>query len=621
MRTRSVLVVLVSVTLATAVALPAQAQGEPPPGGKRTLVVGNPAGTAVLPPDLPWNGLSRKLARPPSDSRATPFEKEGMNRTPRYDVTVSWLRDLAKDAPEVRLVSWGTSPEGRELWMAVVSASGAETPDGVREGGKAVVWIQGALHGDEPEGKDAGTMLVRDLAAGGNLRPLLERASLLFVPVVNPDGHERFSRYSSMGQRGPEETGRRNTSRNLDLDLDFTKADAAETRALIAAWRAWDPDLIVDVHSRRDTDDQYDITWGYNGPHTYAANGAAWLDTYFTPAATRDLEAHGHTPGDLVRWVDPENPDAGRREAVLGPESAVGSAGARGTSAVRVETQGFRTYERRVLGTRVLLETSFRAAGDHARELTGAKEADRKARPRTIVLLWGEAADRARSLPFHGITSSLNFSPVSAGTWVEWLGMPSETDVLRIPVTEADRSVSAPKAWWILPGWDEVTSVLELQGIRMERKEDPVTVNGTYCRFDSLEWARAPRQGRWRTQGTASWTRGPIDLPPGSFRVPADQPLAALAALLLEPDSPQSLFSWGFMNGIADVDGIAPVTVLEPTALRLVKDDPAVTRAFLNRLHEDPAFAGNVESRRFWFYRQTLYFDGRWMMLPIVREE
>jgi len=620
MRTRSAIILSLVLTAGTAGLRPAFSEEPSTSPAKRMLVVGDPRANPVLPPDLPWNGLSRKLALPAGDPRSTPFEKEGMNRTPRYAEMIAWLEELAERAPEVKLVSWGTSPQGRELWMAVVSATGAETPAALHEGGRAVVWIQGALHGDEPEGKDAGSMLARDLAAGGSLRPLLEKASLIFVPVVNPDGHERFSRYGSFGQRGPEETGRRNNSRNLDLDLDFLKADAVEVRALLAAWQVWQPDLILDVHSRRATDDQYDITWGYNGPHTYAANGAAWLDTYLTPSATRDLEAHGHTPGELVRWVDPEFPEQGRREAVLGPETAVGYAGARRLPAVRVETQGFRSYERRVLGTRVLLETTFRAAGNHGRELQGAEEADARARPRTFVLEWGDALTEGRTLPFKGETSVTNLSPVSGGTWMEWQGMVRDVDILRVSVTEPIRSVSSPRAWWVAAGWEDVVALLEIHGVEVERGQDAVTVEGAAYRFDSIEWGDGPRQGRWSVQATPIVARGPVEIPEGAVRIPSDQPLATLAALLLEPSCPQSLFAWGFFNGIADGNGEVPVTVLEPTAIRMVQDDPEVAREFRRRLR-DPEFMGDESARRFWLYRQTPYFDERWMVLPVVREE
>ena len=77
---------------------------------------------------------------------------------------------------------------------------------------------------------------------------LLERLALLFVPAFNVDGHERFGRWNRPNQNGPEETGWRTTAQNLNLNRDYTKADAPEMRALLALIREWDPLLCADLH-------------------------------------------------------------------------------------------------------------------------------------------------------------------------------------------------------------------------------------------------------------------------------------------------------------------------------------------------------------------------------------
>ena len=69
----------------------------------------------VLPPLEPWLGKSLELAVAPDHPWATPFERGGMVSTPSYDETVAWLQRLAAAAPQLRLVSLGTSPEGREI--------------------------------------------------------------------------------------------------------------------------------------------------------------------------------------------------------------------------------------------------------------------------------------------------------------------------------------------------------------------------------------------------------------------------------------------------------------------------------------------------------------------------
>ena len=122
---------------------------------------------------------------------------------------------------------------------------------------------------------------------GGSRKDLLKAASFLFIPILNVDGHERFSRHGRINQRGPEEMGWRTTARNRNLNRDFSKLDAPETRALVAAINEWEPDLYLDLHVTDGADYQYDVTWGHTGSHGLSPAIATWLQSRLTPALTR----------------------------------------------------------------------------------------------------------------------------------------------------------------------------------------------------------------------------------------------------------------------------------------------------------------------------------------------
>src|SRR4051794_31692795 len=86
-------------------------------------------------------------------------------------------------------------------------------------------------------------MLDGNTAAG-----VLEKIAILFVPAFNTDGHERTGRWNRPNQVGPEETGWRTTSQNLNLNRDYTKADAPEMRAMLRLIATWDPLVCADLH-------------------------------------------------------------------------------------------------------------------------------------------------------------------------------------------------------------------------------------------------------------------------------------------------------------------------------------------------------------------------------------
>ena len=121
-------------------------------------------------------------------------------------------------------------------------------------------------------------MLLRDMTVRGTKRDLLEQANFLFVPIFNVDGHERTSKFGRVNQRGPEITGWRTNSKNLNLNRDYAKADTPEMAAMIRALNQWQPDLYLDLHVTDGADYQYDITFGFNGAGGHSPAIAAWLE-------------------------------------------------------------------------------------------------------------------------------------------------------------------------------------------------------------------------------------------------------------------------------------------------------------------------------------------------------
>ena len=147
----------------------------------------------------------------------------------------------------------------------------------------------------EIDGKDAGLMLLRDIALRGK-DSLLDRADLILVPIFNADGHERSSPFNRPNQRGPGNQGWRTTAQNLNLNRDYLKADTPEMRAMRGFINRLDPALILDLHVSDGIDYQYDITFTFPvGRLTDAfAGDRPLLDSRYRPAITTALNRGGH---------------------------------------------------------------------------------------------------------------------------------------------------------------------------------------------------------------------------------------------------------------------------------------------------------------------------------------
>ncbi|MCA9777714.1 MAG: peptidase M14, partial [Candidatus Eremiobacteraeota bacterium] len=174
------------------------------------------------------------------DPLKTTAEETDFRQTGRYDEMVRLCRKFEEQWPDaVRVYDFGVSPEGRQMKALVVSLSGVLEPDRAQAEQLPVVVVQGCIHAGEVDGKDAGFIALRDLLRDNDER--LKKCVVVFVPIFNVDGHERFKAWNRPNQNGPEEMGWRVTSQNLNLNRDYTKADCPEMRAMLGLLNSWDP--------------------------------------------------------------------------------------------------------------------------------------------------------------------------------------------------------------------------------------------------------------------------------------------------------------------------------------------------------------------------------------------
>ncbi|HVS32576.1 MAG TPA: M14 family metallopeptidase [Thermoanaerobaculia bacterium] len=570
------------------------------------------ARTAILPPNIAWNGASRALVVPSGDRWITPAEASGFRLTPTYDETVAYLRRLVAAAPQLKMTSIGKSAEGRDIWMIVASSGGPAAR-------KPRVLAQGGIHSGEIDGKDAGLMLLRDMTVRGTKRDLLELADFLFVPIFSVDGHERSSEFSRINQRGPENAGWRTTARNLNLNRDYMKADSEEMRAMIAAIRKWDPDLYLDLHVTDGADYQYDITFGFNGPTGFSPATSGWLESAYAPEVTRALDAAGHIPGPLVFGVSDDDLSKGIQLGNTDPRLSHSYGDARHIASVILENHSLKPYDQRVLGTYVFLEASLRAASANVSSLRLARSSDRARHAPLVPFDWVAKPD-PQTIEFRGIEWKYTLSPVSGAVRVEYTGKPVTMRLPLVIMSEVSISATRPAAYWVPAAWREVIEKLDLHGIRYDRTTAPREVDVDMYRLGTPVYTTPQFEGHVRVTAQTKIERRRERFAAGSVRVPTDQALGTLAVLLLEPASPDSLFQWGFLNSILSPTEYVEAYVMEPMAERMLAEDPALAEEFRNAIVSDEKLRTDPKERLQWFYRRTPFYDERALLYPIARE-
>ncbi|MET1756823.1 M14 family metallopeptidase [Novosphingobium sp. RD2P27] len=570
---------------------------------------------AVLPPELPWSGASETLVASANDPWITPAEQAGFATTPRYAQTRAWLERLAAASSVISLETFGRTGQGRELLMVRAS-----TGRGAGGAPKPVVLVQAGIHAGEIDGKDAGLMLLRDIALRGK-KGLLDRVDLVFVPIYNIDGHEKMSRWNFPALRGPLEKGFVANARNINLNRDYAKADAPETRAMVALLRRLDPILYIDCHVSDGFDMQYDITFTYAGWGRYAYHRATadWLMNSFGPRVTTALERAGHIPTIYPSPIDTRNPSAGIRQAPEGPRYSTGYGDFIGVPTVLVENHMLKPYRQRVLGTYVLLEAALRLASEDAERIAAAKAADRASRPKQMLVRWKPSAEPIDWVEdFKGVAFETYRSPASGRMEQQWTGQPIS---FRMPVIgqEPVETVTLPKAWWVPPEQTDVIDRLRLHGVAFKALEAPRTlVLDRVHLHDST--IRPAQDGRVPITATFEHRTVRETLPAGTIRVPFDQPLGLLAAALLEPEAPDSFLAWGFFPEMLSPEPGVEDFVRAPLAEALLEQNAAVREAFAAKLANDQAFSADPEKRLAWLTQRLPDRSRFHMTYPIARE-
>jgi predicted deacylase len=141
-----------------------------------------------------------------------------------YEDVQSELRSIeARSKGAVQVEEVGLSGEGRSLTAAFIGS------------GDTRVWIQGRIHGNEPYGAEASLAFLKFLASGSkHARDMLDEITFVIIPLYNPDGYEAYIR--------------QDTVHRIDLNRDWAWATQPETRARLATWNRWSPQVHVDFH-------------------------------------------------------------------------------------------------------------------------------------------------------------------------------------------------------------------------------------------------------------------------------------------------------------------------------------------------------------------------------------
>ena len=483
-------------------------------------------------------------------------ERTGYTETSHYADVIAFL-DSLHGRPGLSFGSIGKTTQGREIPYVIASRSRVSTPAEARALGRPIVYVQGNIHAGEVEGKEALLALLRDLT-GSNVPNALDSVVLIAVPIYNADGNEKFAAQErNRGeQNGPALVGERANAQGLDLNRDYVKAEAPETRASLAMFTRWDPDVFVDLHT---TDGSYH---GYALTYAPPLNPAAPLGEY-----TRDMllvirsrmQQQGFATFDYGDFISDDTLSKGWVTFDSRPRFGTNYYGLRGKIAILSEAFSHDPFERRIASTYAFVRQILSLVAERASTI----HANRPADPSASIPI--RSAIVARPAQVDVVAEDLERTGDSTRAQIgvrRGVRRTGKFRIVRMPVFDYfNPTLFAPPpiAYAMAPSEHEAVLILRAHGVIVDSLG--VTSSARADRFIVDSTIVSPRlfQKHHEVQVTGRWLSERRELRAGTYIVRTNQPLGIVAVYLLEPQSDDGLVTWNVFDDAMTFGSSYPV--------------------------------------------------------------
>ena len=194
-----------------------------------------------------------------------------------HDKLAEYMKALANSSDRISIENRGKTYEGRPLLLlTITSPNNHSRIDEIRErhiaatddsdvdvSNDPIIVYQGfSIHGNEPSGSNASLAAAYYLAASlsPDTESLLKNTVILFDPSLNPDGLQRFAYWANTNKSkniNPDPNDReyfevwpkgRTNHYWFDMNRDWLPVQLPESRARIASFHKWLPNILTDHH-------------------------------------------------------------------------------------------------------------------------------------------------------------------------------------------------------------------------------------------------------------------------------------------------------------------------------------------------------------------------------------
>jgi hypothetical protein len=487
----------------------------------------------------------------------TVAEKSEFKSTSNYNDVMTFIAQLKKSSKFVRVETIAKSVEGRDVPLLIIGNPLPKSPEQLTGDSRIVIYVQANIHAGEVEGKEAILMFARDLLLVKN-NELLKNVVFLLCPNFNPDGNEQISPTNRTYQNGPiNGVGVRHNGQMLDLNRDGMKAESPEVRGVISkVFNQWDPAVFMDCHT---TNGSYHVepvtfTWMVN------PNGDNSLIRYMRDKMIPEMSAN------LLKKYNVENCFYGEFNDMMKPENGwfydaseprfmSNYYGLRNRLGILNENYVYASYESRVKGCYWLIRTLADYVSVHKSEIKNMfHEVDNKTVQRGLnpAVTDSFAIEyKVRPAPEKVTIQTYEAEFVTDENGRVRLQKSDRQKTVTVPYYidfYGTKNVKFPFAYLVTTHDPEISGLLKTHGILLEELAMDSKIEVERFEISELKGSTRLNQGHYMNTIKGRFIKEFVAFPAGTLVIRTAQPLANLAAYLLEPQSNDGLLTWNFLD-------------------------------------------------------------------------
>lgn len=549
----------------------------------------------------------------------TPFEKSKGKETATYHECITFYEQLASINPEIKIKDFDSTAAGYPLQLVLYSSNKIFDPAVWRKQEKIIILINNGIHPGEPDGIDASMMLLRDAVEKKITIP--QNVVLAIIPVYNIGGCLNRNSYSRVNQDGPISYGFRGNEENLDLNRDFIKNDASETKPFEKIFQWLNPDIFIDNHVSDGADYPYTITLLTTQHNKLSGEIGEYLHNIFEPLLYKSMLQKGWPMCPYVNAE--ENPADGWNAFYDSPRYSGGYAALFQTMSFTVETHMLKPFADRVKSTYDFLQSIAEEAGAHAVEINARRKNAMIAsgKQQTFATGWKADTSKYELIDFNGYEAAYKTSEVTGMQRLYYdRTKPYKKQVKFYNTFIPKTTIQKPFAYIIPKGWRQVIDLLKLNGAVLSPLSNDTSMVLEYYHIENYKCLQQPyEKHHFNYDLQLSALRDTIHLQKGDYIIYTGQRADRYIVETLEPMCDDSFFKWNFFDAILQQKEGYSDYRWEDVAASYLQQHPELKQQLEEKKKTDTAFAKSSEAQLAFVYHNSPYYEKAHLRYPVFR--